>query len=413
MTDQILAVHDLGEGDSPSRRWSGLARSSQLAFVLIALLLAGCATLAPPSPFPPISQQALRSGAGSDLARQQAVETGTIDREDILAANSAMRDFVDRAVAGSRLPTQRLHRLLQAMTANGFLSLDYDRKTTLTAAKTFEQRVGNCLSFTNLFVALARLADLEVEFQLVEIPPIWNETGTWVVVDKHINVVVRLAGMASRWRDDKMVDFNTENYQGNYPLRPITDDHAAALFYSNLGVEAMQKNQPVLALANFAQATRVAPDVAMPWLNLGALYAQRGYPAHASAAYRQALRAEPNHKSTLANLARLHAARGDAELAALFEARVRHYRNQNPYYHYQRGLEALQNQQLDEAQRRVKIALRLKTEEHLFHFLRARIAAQQGDAAQMRRSLHLAERYAERDELKRRYSAKLHRLDTT
>ena len=51
----------------------------------------------------------------------------------------------------------------------------YD-EITRTASETFRARRGNCLSFSNMFVAMARDVGLDVQFQEVEIPPDWTST---------------------------------------------------------------------------------------------------------------------------------------------------------------------------------------------------------------------------------------------
>ena len=49
-------------------------------------------------------------------------------------------------------------RILQAALFSADFDFAYDTQLTLTAAEAFASRRGNCLSFTSMFVAMARLA---------------------------------------------------------------------------------------------------------------------------------------------------------------------------------------------------------------------------------------------------------------
>ena len=92
----------------------------------------------------------------------QPVETGSLADPGMFELDDAMKAFVAEHVDGSRAGRERMRRLLSAMIESGLMSLDYDDAKTKTARQTFHDRVGNCMSFTALFVALAREADLDV-----------------------------------------------------------------------------------------------------------------------------------------------------------------------------------------------------------------------------------------------------------
>ena len=67
--------------------------------------------------------------------------------------------------------------LIEAMEERGMFSLEY-AEVTRTASGTFHDRQGNCLSFTMLFVALARAAgSARRRYQSVEVPPTWSYDG--------------------------------------------------------------------------------------------------------------------------------------------------------------------------------------------------------------------------------------------
>src|SRR4051794_10491152 len=133
--------------------------SKQMAFALVFLLLAGCATVAPPP---------VQSVGRAPLLDGQALFGETVppaEEVDILAVSDPMRAFIVANGRDIQVDWLRMKRLLHGMQASGYLDLTYENERTLTAAETFAARSGNCLSFTNLFVALARAANLAAEFQ--------------------------------------------------------------------------------------------------------------------------------------------------------------------------------------------------------------------------------------------------------
>ncbi len=381
-------------------------RGLAAAGLILGLALgSGCANRPPPPPpWAPVDIADVLSGAplfGEPLA-VPAADTGPI-----LAPSEAMRQFVNDRIGDTYGSARRLRLLISGMLASGHLAVDYQHQLTLSAAQTFEQKAGNCLSYTNLFVSLARLAGLSVSYQLVEIPPVWNAQGDWVVLDRHINVLVRRGGGDSRAWSDQVVDFNIEDYQGNYPARQISDEEAHALYFNNLGVAAMQAQDARGAFIHFRQALQLGPRLSAAWINLGALYARHGHEREAAAAYHQALEQAPGDKSALSNLSRLHRRLGHEALARHFDQQVERHRLSNPYYHYQRALQAYEADDLEAALASLRQALKRKSDEHQFHFLRARIALRQDDLRQVEDSLRLARDSASQGSLQRRYASKI------
>ena len=351
-----------------------------------------------------IGEQRLLSGV--DLFGEEIFPDEVPDVE-LLAVNDEMTAFVDRHVSRSADQGARIRRLIRGMTAEGYLALDYDPHLTLTAAETFRQRRGNCLSFTNLFVALARQARLEVSFQMVDIPPVWLADSDLVILNNHVNVVVDDIRAGQRYKRDYVVDFNTEEFSGNYATRRVSDGNVAGLYYSNVAVEAMRRGDYRLAFGYLAKAISATPTLPDFWVNLGVLYSRNDLHTHAERAYLKALALKPGHRSALSNLASLHGYLGNSELAAQYHRRVRFYQNKNPYYHLWLARKAYEATDYDAAMDEVKRAIKLKSDEHQFYFLQSMIHQRTGDVVAARISLTAARKHALREQVARRYSEKL------
>lgn len=371
-----------------------MARSP--AIIALLLTVTAC-TAAVPRPSVPVREDP-PSGAGLPRAPQ---DFRLVAPAEIAALDGPMRAFVARQIGGTRHSSQRLRRLLQGMQDEGFFDLDYASDSTSTPRETFHQKRGNCLSFTMLFVALAREAGLDVRYQMVDVPPTWIGGSDFVMLSNHINVTIKVPGQGNY-----VVDFNAVEFKGDYPARQVSDDYALALFYSNLGVEAMAAGSDDTSFEYLSAAIAAYPDIAGPWVNLGVLYSRHDLHDRAEAAYLQALLRDPSHHSALANIAGLYRLLGNATLAAEYDERTRRYQRNNPYYHYGLAEAAYRRKQPQEALSWVDDAIRLKKNEHQFYLLQSLVHTELGNIDAALDSLARAKFYAP-GELRERYDGKI------
>jgi Flp pilus assembly protein TadD len=341
-----------------------------------------------------------------------------VAEEEVLAVSAGMEAFLDAHVARKAGRAIRLRQLARAIAGDRTFGLEYD-ETTRTASETFRTRRGNCLSFSNMFVAMARRLDLDAHYQEVDTPPDWSFRDNAFVLNRHINVVVDLGGalrpqerLSSLVRSsfpggEQVVDFNMEDFRTSYDRRRIPDARALAHFYNNLAVERMEAGDGTSALGYFRRALRHDLRFSPAWTNLGILYGRGGHLDHAEAAYLQALKADGRDLVALSNLASLYERRGDPERAAAYRARVEDHRRRNPYYRFQLARKAFQAGDYDAAIGHLGYAIRRKKNEDQFYYLLGLSHLKKGDEKAARRWLARAEEVAATDTLKRRYSSKI------
>ena len=186
---------------------------------------------------PPAETTAAESVSIDDLLAGEAFGAAAsvpIPADEILAMDDDMRAFVAEYVDLRSSPYVRLQQLLRAIINDGSFGLVYE-EITRTASGTFKARNGNCLAFTNMFIAMAREANLEVSYQEVDIPPDWSMRGDAYILSRHVNVHVNL-----RSSGEHVVDFNIDDFKATYDRREISDERAFAHFYSNKAVEQLQ-----------------------------------------------------------------------------------------------------------------------------------------------------------------------------
>ena len=277
------------------RRWRLRAIS---VIALMSGILAGCAGLPTESQsHRVITQEMLLAGApllkGAPMPRLADV--------DLLAMTPEMEAFVDYYVNDNVSPAIRLRQLQSAIIHNSAFQLNYT-SNTYTAEQTFVNGDGNCLSFTNMFIAMARYVGLKAQFQEVDVPPYWESEGGTLVLNRHINVYVKVPHATTMLTSGHhVIDFNATDVRPTFDTDRVSDRRAKAHYYSNIGVDWLQAGRYPEAFVYLRESLRVDPTLHDTWINLGAVYSRAGHLEYAEEAYLTAVR----HKRSMVGLSNL------------------------------------------------------------------------------------------------------------
>jgi tetratricopeptide (TPR) repeat protein len=374
--------------------------------VLVGICLAACTPLAVNGP---ASTEDLLSG---QVLFGEVIDVSDIRSDRVFALNDELHDYAVSKVKGDPSARSRLRKLVGGMIEDGLLTLDYDPNRTYTAIETFEKRQGNCLSFSILFATLAREADLDVTFQMVDIPPSFRADGEMILLNNHINVLVEGVRSDVNFMQSYVVDFNTAEYNGNYDTKKVSDDYAIALYFSNVAVEAMQAGDSRKAFRYLKKGIETDPEIAGLWVNLGVMYSRHKQYNMAERTYRQALSIQPSNKSALVNLSNALHHLGRDEESEYYSKKVAYYRDRNPYYHYFQAQSAYQKGALEDALDYLAKAIRLKKDEHQFYFLRGLVHYKMNKYELAARDYKKAKDTAEKAQLISGYNRKLQALES-
>ena len=381
----------------------GQARVSDLRFAcLFVLLLAsiwGCATPQLPE-VPPATKRQLLSGEalfGERVAPAEpiAIQDSSPEMERFLAP---LFEIDSRR--------ERLRRLVRRLAEVGLLNARYDERLTLSAAATIEAKAGNCLSYTNMFVTLARRLGLRARFQRVAVPPTWGIDGDLLIRSNHINAVVpnmRNTGLGQEF----VMDFNYVAPESSHERWLVSDEHAFALMYANLSVDALMRGQQREAFAWLKRTLIEDPDNADHWVNLGVIYARAGVTDLAEAAFALAYRMTWRRQSVMAGLATLYRQTGDAERAHHYEEKIRRRRSRDPFYHFAVGRASYDKGAYEDALPAFRRAIELRPRTGIFHFMKGLALLRLGDEKRGLRGLRMATRYGQVDDYALRYRADL------
>jgi len=353
------------------------------------LLLSACATTDPQYAVPP---PLLSSAPERQLADI-----------DVLAVTPEMTAFLERYILPYDDLETRLQMLMLAVTSSGVLGFDYEDDRTLTSAEAFKTRSGNCIGFANMMIALAREAGLEAEYQEIFRRPEWSSREDTLLVIKHINVVV------SSPRYSYVIDVSGVKFDSNERRKIISDAYAKALFYTNIGAEALLVNEFPTAWGYLVKAIDTEATLADPWVNLGVIYSRNDQLDDAIQVYQTALQIDPAEYSAMNNLYEVYIVQEDLEAAENLEARVEKYRERNPYYLMMLSEESLELGKYQESMSLLKRAIRKKDNDHLLYFAMAKTQYLSGETEAAQSSLHRVRELAPQDMLSH-YNRPLHDL---
>jgi Flp pilus assembly protein TadD len=264
-----------------------------------------------------------------------------------------MRAWVHREVPDSTPADQRLPRLLAAIVDPGGLQVRYEARHTATAKEVFQSRRANCLAFTSLFVGLAREIGVPVSYLDVDDIEKFEKEGDLVVVSGHVS-----AGYNSG-SELKILDFSAAPTVQYRKVHVISDLTAVALFYSNLGAEALRGGKTEEALGWLRKGVAIDPDLGRAWVNYGVALRRAGDTAGAEAAYRKALEVEPTAISAYQNLAALLRLRGDDAEAGDLLALSDRLGTRNPFIYLALGDLSLAHGRMEDARRFYRKSLHL------------------------------------------------------
>lgn len=325
----------------------------------VIFVLVGCA--APDLP-PPIFSGSLSDALGAERAAPAI--------EDPFRLDADARAWLRECVSASAPATERFDTLVGLFGEDGPLAMRYELTQSTGALETLAAGEGNCLSFTILFVALARELGLEARVQEVVIPASRSRLADVTVANRHVVAWGRI--------DDRPweVDFGVFRRPVGTAQRLLDDREVAATLASNMGATKLALGGD--GTAELRSAVGSVPELAQGWTNLGVALRRAGEDAGAEFAFRRALAAEPGDGSALSGLLALY--RASAPQAALeLEARMPRLLARNPYFLYSEGLALDRAGEFAAAERHFRRALRMQPDEPWFHIALVRNRLAEGD----------------------------------
>lgn len=280
--------------------------------------------------------------------------------------------------------------------------LVYDLEANLIPAQAFEQRRGNCLSFTLLLTELATELDVNLRVNQVDLPETWGQDSQKdLIFYRHVNAVFETV------YSTQIFDLAIQEYRPGFPQRLITKREASALLFSNIGIEKLKDKKYDSAIHYLSLSASNFPNNPDMWVNLGAAYKQIGQLDLAEKIYLQAFSIGDKNGLAASNLERLYRDQGQNNTAHRFEKLSAKARARNPYHHYYRAEVAYNDKDYRKASKAIKRAIQLHDQDPSFYELSSRIKQVRNKHLSALEDLARAYQLPQKDEERDRYANKI------
>jgi Flp pilus assembly protein TadD len=387
---------------------TAMTRSLSIVWLVVSigLALVACA-VTPPAPPPAVVFADERF----------APPTQPLAAADVFALSDAMRTYISHGLARQTRSKGLRDGFLDALYDSRQLKLRYDSTLTRTAAQTFDERAGNCLSLVIMTAAFAKALDLPVRYQEVVTDESWSRVADFYFLSGHVNLSLsppRSFGNSASTAQSLTVDFLPAADTRGLRTREIDEATVVAMYFNNRAAEALAEGRLDDAFWRAREAIVQSPTFYAAYNTLGVVYQRHGDLAIAERMFALVREREPSNVSVASNLAGVWDSQGRSDEARALRASLNRTHPPPPlvaaFATFDLGRAAYQRGDLVQARQYFVDALRGDAEQAEFHFWLAVTAAGLGDVAQARAQMALAVDNANRSSDRERYAAKLERL---
>lgn len=299
-----------------------LAKS--LAVVVVGVLAAGCAT----------------TGAAHRSVTQEWIDEARAEGlvlESPLRISPETRNLLHQKIGYAGTEKSRLLKVVRYIADVEGLSFQYQTQSTSTAEKALIARRGDCMTYSNLLVALARTLDVPVRFvRITQLPVSW-EAGGRFFESSHMAVAL---GREAAWDQAVVVDFgNTHTSPWRFSLYDdMSDEDAFVLYQNNVAVQRMLAGDMATAehiLRFFHEKAPRTPEISN---NLSLVLMQTGRDREALDLLEASVEQFPRFRPLFANAVQAAHRVGDEELAKTLEARGKELLEDEPAWNFNQGM---------------------------------------------------------------------------
>jgi Tfp pilus assembly protein PilF len=325
--------------------------------------------------------------------------------EDPFEAPQELQAFARQHTQNQMSVTGKVGALLRAFFAppeEGGLGISYDNTFTRTPIEAWRDRKANCLSLTSLCVAACRSVGLEARYGESLRISRWRRAGTTIRYERHIVAVVPTGSIGQ----EIVADFLPEVRRNSQLVAALEPRRVMALFYSNRAVELLDEAKQQEAQQAALRSIQVDPKLGVGWNILGVVQRAQGQEAEAEHSFLRAIEADPRDGAPCGNLESLLKGQGRDAEAQVYRDRGLEVRKKDPFFNAFLAEEALADSHFEEAEKRIKQAIRLLSQEPDFHLIHARVCLALGKPKQAIKALEQARKWA-MPEMQARFDAKL------
>ena len=262
-----------------------------------------------------------------------------VSRDDLFRVDPDLLAMLQAPDARQLTAPARFKHLMALIYGPDRQRFGYAAGHSTTAAETWRNQRGDCLSLTVLTYSAARAIGLAGHMQEVQAPAVFDRRGRLDIVNQHVNVVFH--GVYRDLRDaqarDVVVDFEPD-FASRRPGLPLGEDAIVARYYNNVATEHLAHGQRAQAYAYFKAAIQADPAFSASYGNLAVLYRNAGLESDAEQLLRRAVALAEPADVPMYTLHQLLVDQGRTAEAKRFERALQAGRERDPYHWIGLGL---------------------------------------------------------------------------
>lgn len=378
-----------------------------IALLLVSISLVGCSSTDTQPPVVSLSQLQLPA------PQHQLGEEVPSMRQIFTLPESATSVLEERFKRYRDDPERVMEQFRNWMNKSRGFYVEYDNQTTFTAAQTYEERAGNCLSLSILTYAFAEYLELRAYFLEPDVPYFWQMQGSFETIGDHINVYIRLPYDRNKvfGASGFIVDF-TEDDMFRYAKRyELSKQDIVSSFYHNRAAEALVNNDLDLAYSFAFHALNNKPQASKSYSLMGIILRRMGNTELAEQAYNIGMQLDAMDPVLLNNLVYFYRSEERHYDALLLDLRLERIKLESPFVIARSAEISYQDGAYKEALRQYNKAIRQADYIHNFYFGKARVLLALGEYEEAMEALQKAKELSTTREQNARYGGKIAALN--
>jgi len=285
--------------------------------------------------------------------------------------------------------------------------------STLVAKDTLASKHGNCMSLAVLTASLAKFSGVDIEYQMVNRLPIYQEYGSIVFNAKHIRSVLTEPfdsdAEIQAIRGRAIVDYYPSRF--NYVDGIIDENGFVAMYYRNRSAEELGKDNYQHSYYYLLESLKLEPDQEESINNLAVLHRRIGAEDKAEELYLYGIKKAKKKVSLLRNYRSLLQRQGRQDEARVIDEKLKVIDDENPFIWLHAANEAYDDSDYKGAIELYEKVLEKASYLHQAHFGIAKSKFMQGKFRAAEVALEKAMEEAFDENSKSIYEAKLHMLN--
>jgi tetratricopeptide (TPR) repeat protein len=232
-------------------------------------------------------------------------------------------------------PNLRIYNYLQNKLTNFNNYAD-----TLVARDSLSQGSGNCLSLAILTKSLATLANIPIQYEIVETAPIYQRADDILIVLQHIRTTLFYKNSTLRGKQKtSLKDISIDYYptDDEVTLKIISESEFYSMFYTNTAAEFLVSKDNDLVYWYLKKALELYPQNVQAINMMGIIHKRLGYLDIAENLYLYGLSLDKNNMTIMNNYYALLKQQNRLQEAQKIELQLKHHATRNPFYWIERA----------------------------------------------------------------------------